>query len=45
MSHCNLDFEKYRDRYESLYPSFSEEELIEVFEARVEYWKIVTESL
>ena len=36
-----LDFEKYRERLESLFPDYSESELREYFRLRVEFWKIV----
>lgn len=32
-------FEKYRDELQRLYPDYSEEQLKEVFELRVDFWK------
>lgn|GEM_PF-3308851 len=39
-----LDFALYRDRLKVLYPQYSEEQLMEIFVLRVEFWKVVVEN-
>lgn len=34
-----LDFNEFRDDFKQLYPSYFEEQLKEVFELRVDFWK------
>ena len=34
-----LDFNEYRDSFQKLYPTYSEEQLNEIFELRVNFWK------
>jgi hypothetical protein len=34
-----LDFNDYRDSFQKLYPNYSEEQLKEIFDLRVNFWK------
>lgn len=40
-----LDFTKYKDRLERVYPTYIESELIELFEYKIRYWMIIIEWL
>ncbi len=39
-----LDFNEYRDNFRKLYPNYSEEQLKEVFELMVDFWKWMIEN-
>jgi hypothetical protein len=34
-----LDFNEYRDSFKKLYPNYLEEQLKEIFDLRVNFWK------
>jgi len=34
-----LNFEKHRNKFKELFPTYSEEQLKEIFELRVNFWK------
>lgn len=39
MGKCKIDYEKYRKRFEELYPEMTEKERVEIFEMRVIFWE------
>ena len=39
-----LDFKKYRDRFEKIYPSLSEEKREEIFHLRVDFLAMIVDS-
>jgi len=40
-----LDYKKYRNRFEQLFPSISEKERLEIFEWKIKYWGIMIENI
>lgn len=42
---CKLDFNKYKERLEIVFPTYTEEKLKEIFIARVEYWGMIIENI
>lgn len=39
-----IDFEEYNNKFKRLYPNYSEEQLRETFELRVNFWKWLIEN-
>lgn len=44
MERYRIDYEKYRERFEELYPDMSEEQRIEIFEMRIVFWLWLVEN-
>jgi hypothetical protein len=44
MERYKIDYEKYRERLEELYPEMREEERIEIFEMRIVFWAGVIDN-
>lgn len=44
MERCKIDYEKYRERFEALYPEMTDEERIEIFEIRIVFWVSVIDN-
>ena len=40
----NMDYEKYRNRFEKLYPQLSDEKRQEIFKLRYDYWKWIIDN-
>ncbi len=45
MENCKLDFEKYKERLEKVFPTYSEEELKDFFKYYVGYLEVFVKNI